>query len=246
MIRYQIVLEYDGTKFNGWQIQKSGNSVQKTLQLAISKLIKKQIKIHAAGRTDKGVHALEQSVHFDIQQKIKNVPNLIKSLNFFLNKKQISILKIKKKNFNFHARYSAKKRTYKYLIRNNISPSVINKNREWHIINNLDIKILKKGAKKFIGTHDFSTFRASNCSAKSPVRTIYKVKVTKNKNLITIKFVSKSFLKSQIRSMVGCLKYLAEKKWTKKKFDNVFNSKNRNNCAPLAPPCGLYLEKITY
>ena len=246
MIRYQIVLEYDGTKFNGWQIQKSGNSVQKTLQLAISKLIKKQIKIHAAGRTDKGVHALEQSVHFDTQQKIKNVPNLIKSLNFFLNKKQISILKIKKKNFNFHARYSAKKRTYKYLIRNNISPSVINKNREWHIINNLDIKILKKCAKKFIGTHDFSTFRASNCSAKSPVRTIYKVKVTKNKNLITIKFVSKSFLKSQIRSMVGCLKYLAEKKWTLKKFSRVFKSKNRSNCAPLAPPCGLYLEKITY
>ena len=246
MIRYQIVLEYDGTKFNGWQIQKSGNSVQKTLQLAISKLIKKQIKIHGAGRTDKGVHALEQSAHFDTQQKIRNVPNLIKSLNFFLNKKQISVLKIKKKNFNFHARYSAKKRTYKYLIRNNISPSVINKNREWHIINNLDIKMLKKGAEKFVGTHDFSTFRASNCSAKSPVRTIYKVKVTKNKNLITIKFVSKSFLKSQIRSMVGCLKYLAEKKWTLKKFSRVFKSKNRSNCAPLAPPCGLYLEKITY
>ena len=99
MIRYQIVLEYDGTKFNGWQIQKSGNSVQKTLQLAISKLIKKQIKIHGAGRTDKGVHALEQSAHFDTQQKIRNVPNLIKSLNFFLNKKQISVLKIKKKKF---------------------------------------------------------------------------------------------------------------------------------------------------
>ena len=147
---------------------------------------------------------------------------------------------------NFHARYSAKKRTYKYLIRNNLSPSVINKNREWHIINILDIEILRKGAKKFVGTHDFSTFRASNCNSKSPIRTIYKVKVTKNKSSIEIKFVSKSFLKSQIRSMVGCLKYLAEKKWTLKKFDRVFKSKNRNNCAPLAPPCGLYLEKITY
>ena len=246
MIRYQILLEYEGTQFNGWQIQKSGNSVQKTVQLVLSKLLRKRIKIHGAGRTDKGVHSLEQSAHFDTQEKIINIPNLIISLNFFLNKKQISILKIKKKNLNFHARYSAKKRTYKYLIRNNLSPSVINKNREWHIINILDIEILRKGAKKFVGTHDFSTFRASNCNAKSPIRTIYKVKVTKNKSSIEIKFVSKSFLKSQIRSMVGCLKYLAERKWTLKKFDRVFKSKNRNNCAPLAPPCGLYLEKISY
>ena len=101
MIRYQILLEYDGTKFNGWQIQKSGNSVQKTVQLALSKLLRKRIKIYGAGRTDKGVHSLEQSAHFDIQEKIINIPKLIKSLNFFLNKKQISILNIKKKKFEF-------------------------------------------------------------------------------------------------------------------------------------------------
>ena len=246
MFRYQILIEYVGTNFRGWQIQKKGKTVQGILQDKISKLLKEKIIIFGAGRLDVGVHAEEQSAHFDIQEKIINIPNLIKSLNFFLNKNQISILKIKKKNLNFHARYSAKKRTYKYLIRNNLSPSVINKNREWHIINILDIEILRKGAKKFVGTHDFSTFRASNCNAKSPIRTIYKVKVTKNKSSIEIKFVSKSFLKSQIRSMVGCLKYLAEKKWTLKKFSRVFKSKKRSNCAPLAPPCGLYLEKITY
>ena len=123
---------------------------------------------------------------------------------------------------------------------------MINTNREWHIIKNLDLKILKKGARKYIGTHDFSTFRASNCNSKSAVRTISKVSVSKNKNLIIITFESKSFIKSQVRSMVGCLKYLGEKKWTIKKFVEVFKSKKRINCAPLAPPHALYLKKIIY
>ena len=105
---------------------------------------------------------------------------------------------------------------------------------------------MKKGAKKLIGTHDFSTFRASNCAAKSPVRTMKKVKITKAKNVIKIQFVSKSFLKSQVRSMVGSLKYLGENKWNLKKFTNIFKSKSRKNCAPIAPAHGLYLEKIIY
>ena len=132
------------------------------------------------------------------------------------------------------------------MIRNNLSQSVINLGREWHIVNNLDVNLLKKGAKKYIGTHDFSTYRASNCNAKSPIKTIRKVKISKINNLITIKFISKSFLKSQVRSMVGCLKYLSEKKWTLKKFDMVLKSRKRESCAPLAPPHGLYLLKINY
>lgn len=246
MFRYQILIEYLGTNYVGWQIQNNGKSIQKTIQSTMSKILKKKILIYGSGRTDAGVHSLEQSAHFDLEKKIQNIPKLIKSLNFFLNKKQISILNIKKKASNFHARYSAKKRIYIYSIRNSISPSVINIKREWHIINKLDIILLKKGANKFVGTHDFSTFRASNCNAKSPIKTIYKINISKNKGLILIKFVSKSFLKSQIRSMVGCLKYLAEKRWTFKKFEKVFKSKKREYCAPLAPPHGLYLVKIIY
>ena len=246
MNRYQILLEYDGTNFIGWQIQIKGKSIQKITQSILSKLLKERIVIYASGRTDAGVHAVEQSAHFDIKKKILNIKKLIKSLNFFLNKKKISIKNIKSKPLSFHARHSAKYRSYIYLIRNNISPSVINYNREWHVIKNLDIDLLKKGAKKLTGTHDFSTFRASNCNAKSPIRTIKNITISKKKNLITIKFVSKSFLKSQVRSMVGCLKYLGEKKWNLTKFDKVLKSKQRLNCAPLAPPCGLYLEKITY
>ena len=123
---------------------------------------------------------------------------------------------------------------------------MINTNREWHIIKNLDLKILKKGARKYIGTHDFSTFRASNCNSKSAVRTISKVSVSKNKNLIIITFESKSFIKSQVRSMVGCLKYLGEKKWNLKTFERVLKSKKRELCAPPAPPEGLFLSRIIY
>tara|TARA_Y100000741_G_scaffold347769_1_gene315402 strand:- start:245 stop:985 length:741 start_codon:yes stop_codon:yes gene_type:complete len=246
MHRYQIIIEYVGTSYVGWQIQKKGNSIQKTIQSVLSKLFRQKITLYGSGRTDAGVHALEQSAHFDTKNKIQNISKVIKSLNFFLNNKMISIINIKKKKNNFHARYSAKERIYLYRIRNRLSPSIVNKDREWHIRKKLDISLIKKGAKKLIGTHDFSTFRASNCNAKSPIRTINKIIVNKSKNCIKIKFKSKSFLKNQVRSMVGCLKYLGEKKWNLKKFENVFIKKERKKVAPPAPACGLYLEKIIY
>ena len=246
MYRYQILIEYVGTSYVGWQIQKNGNSIQKTTQLALSKILGKKIILYGSGRTDAGVHAVEQSAHFDIKNKIQNIDRTIKSLNFFLNNKMISIIKIKKKNINFHARHSAKKRIYLYIIQNSLSPSTINKDREWHIRKKLDINLIKKGAKKLIGTHDFSTFRASNCNAKSPIRTINEIVVSKSKNRIKLKFKSKSFLKNQVRSMVGCLKYLAEGKWDLKKFETVFTKRDRKKVAPPAPACGLYLEKIIY
>ena len=246
MYRYQILIEYVGTSFAGWQVQKKGKTVQKTIQSILSKLLKQKIIIYGSGRTDSGVHAIEQSAHFDTKNKIKNTYKMIKSLNFFLNKKMISIIKIKKKNVNFHARYSAKERIYLYIIKNRVSYSTLNKDREWHIRKKLDIKLIKKGAQKLIGTHDFSTFRASNCSTKSPVRTINEISVSRSKNYIKLKFKSKSFLKNQVRSMVGCLKYLGEGKWNLKKFENVFLKKDRKKVAPPAPACGLYLEKIIY
>ena len=246
MYRYQILIEYVGTSFVGWQIQKKGKSIQQTVQSILSKLLKQKIKLFSAGRTDAGVHSSEQSAHFDVKNKIQNINKIIKSLNFFLNDKMISIIKIKKKNIIFHARYSAKERIYLYIINNRLSPSTLNKDREWHIRKKLDINLIKKGCKKLIGTHDFSTFRASNCGAKSPIRTINEIIVSKSKNRIKLKFKSKSFLKNQVRSMVGCLKYLGEKRWSLKKFDNVLKSKKRVLCAPPAPPEGLFLSRIIY
>ena len=214
MNRYQILIEYEGTLYNGWQIQKKGKSIQENIEMVLSKLLKEKIKIYGSGRTDTGVHAKEQSAHFDTTNKIIQKDKLLNSLNFFLNKKKISILKIKKKNKLFHSRYSAKERRYTYLIRNDASPSVINFNREWHIKKKIDVKLMKKGAKKLIGTHDFSTFRASGCNAKSTIRSIKSVKIKKTKNKIEFEFRSQSFLKQQVRSMDGCLKYIGEKQWT--------------------------------
>ena len=244
--RYQILIEYEGSKFNGWQSQPKGRTVQKFIQNKLSKILHQRVSLVGSGRTDSGVHAIEQSAHFDIKKKIKDNKKFLNTLNFFLNKNLISIKKIKKKGKNFHSRFSAKKRLYKYIIFNRDSSPSIEKNRGWHIKKKLDLKIMKIGAKKLEGTNDFSTFRSSTCGAKSPIRTIDYVKICKKKEIIEIKIKSKSFLQQQVRSMVGCLKYLGEKKWTKEKFYQVLMSRNRNECAPPAPAHGLYLEKVIY
>ena len=246
MHRYQILIEYVGTNFIGWQIQSKGQSIQKLIQIKVSKLLKEKINLVGSGRTDSGVHAVEQSAHFDCKKKIKNLDKFLQSINFFLNVKLISIKNIKNKNLNFHARFSAKQRIYTYVIFNRISRPSIEKNRGWHIRKKLDLKLMKKGAKKLLGTNDFSTFRSSSCNAKSPIRTIKSIKIKEAKNKIQIQFKSQSFLQQQVRSMVGCLKYLAEKKWDLKKFENVFKSKKRTLCAPPAPAHGLFLERVIY
>ena len=246
MHRYQILIEYVGTNFIGWQIQSKGQSIQKFSQIKISKLLKEKINLVGSGRTDSGVHAIEQSAHFDCKKKIENLDKFLKSINYFLNTKLVSITSIKKKNLNFHARFSAKQRIYTYIIFNRISGPSIEKNRGWHIKKKLDLKLMKKGTKKLLGTNDFSTFRSSSCNAKSPIRTIKSIKIKKVKNKIQIQFKSQSFLQQQVRSMVGCLKYLAEKKWNLKQFESVFKSKKKTLCAPPAPAHGLFLKKVIY
>ena len=246
MYRYQVLIEYVGTNFIGWQIQSKGKSIQKLIQIKISNLLKQKINLIGSGRTDAGVHAICQSAHFDCKKKIEKLDNFLKSLNYFLNNQLISIIKIKKRNLNFHARFSAKQRIYRYVIFNRVSKPSIEKDRVWHIRKKLDLKLMKRGAKKLLGVHDFSTFRSSNCSAKSPIKTITSIKIKVIKNRIEIIFKSKSFLQQQIRSMVGCLKYLGEKKWDLKKFEKIFKSKKRILCAPPAPAHGLFLEKVIY
>jgi len=246
MHRYQILIEYEGTNFIGWQIQSKGKSIQKLIQNIISKILKEKIVIFGSGRTDAGVHAIEQSAHFDTKILIKNLDKFLLSLNHFLNKKLISILSIKKKNLKFHARFSAKQRIYKYIIFNRFSNPSIERNRGWHIRKKLNLKLMQNGAKKLLGTHDFSAYRSSSCSAKNPIRTMTLVRIKKVHNRIEIQFKSKSFLQQQIRSMVGCLKYLSEKKWNLNKFEKVLKLKKRTLCAPPAPSHGLFLEKVIY
>jgi len=246
MDKYHIKIEYDGSKFVGWQCQNNGISVQEVLQKAFFKFLKEKVIVNASGRTDAGVHAIEQSAHIELKRKIINKEVFLNSINFYLKKYPVSVLSIKKKENTFHARYSAKKRTYKYIILNRNSPSPLNKNRAWFIKKKLDINLIKKVLKILKGTHDFSTFRASSCQAKSAIRTLDSATFKKLGETIEITFSSKSFLQQQVRSMVGAIKYVGEKKWTLKQFKNNFKSKRRTNCAPPAPACGLYLKKVKY
>tara|TARA_X000001036_G_C20617250_1_gene781529 strand:+ start:146 stop:886 length:741 start_codon:yes stop_codon:yes gene_type:complete len=246
MYNYLIKIEYKGTNFVGWQYQKNGISIQEKIEKALKKVLKSKIKIIGAGRTDAGVHALGQFANFTISKKIENKNKFLNSINFFLQKKLISIINIRNKKKEFHSRYSAKERIYEYQIINRPSCLSLDRDTAWHVKKKIDISLLKKGAKVLEGQHDFSTFRASSCSAKSPIKKMNWVRIKKIDDKIFIKFSSKSFLQNQVRSMVGCLHYLATNKWSLNNFKRSFKSKKRSECAPPASACGLYLYNIKY
>ncbi len=243
---YQIIIEYLGVDLVGWQIQKKGKSVQGLVEKALSKTLNYKIRLIGSGRTDAGVNALGQSANFFVKDKIHNTLKVLSSVNFFLNKYNISILKLRKRKLNFHARFSAKKRVYEYVILNRFAKPAIDFNRSWFVKKKLDFNKMKKGIVYFQGTHNFSAFRSSSCSAKSPLRTIDSASIKRTRDKLIINFTSKSFLQKQVRSMVGCLKYVGENKWHPKKIKEVINSKKREYCAPPAPASGLYLKKIYY
>ena len=173
MFNYLLKIEYNGKNFVGWQSQKNGKSIQDEIEKVLKKILKSKIKIIGAGRTDKGVHAFGQYACFKFKKKIENKAKFLESINFFLNKHLISIIKIKIKKIDFHARFNAKKRIYEYLIINRASLLSIDKGKAWHVKKMINIDLLRKGAKILKGTHDFSTFRASSCSAKSPIKKMH-------------------------------------------------------------------------
>ena len=246
MFNYQIIIEYLGANFVGWQFQKNGSSIQSNLEKALSKTLRSKIKIIGSGRTDAGVNAWGQSANFYVKNKIKNSFKFLSTVNFFLQKSQISVLNIKKRSLNFHARHSAKKRQYEYIILNRQAKPSVDRGKVWQVSKPLDLNKMKKAISYFLGTHNFSAFRSSSCTAKSPIKTIYQANIIKQKDKIFIRFVSRSFLQKQVRSMVGCLKYVGEKKWSPKKISDIIKSKKRENCAPPAPAEGLFLKKVTY
>lgn len=246
MFNYLIKIEYDGTNFAGWQSQINGKTIQDSIEAALKRVLKSKIKILGAGRTDKGVHAFSQFANFKTKKNIFNKIIFLDSINFFLHKKLISILDIKKKPGNFHARHNAKMRVYEYLIINRHGSLSINQKRAWHVKKKIDFKLMKKGAKLLVGKHNFSTFRASSCSSKSPIKYMKSITISKADDMIKIRLSSKSFLQNQVRSIVGCLKYLSTNKWSFDDFKKAFHSKKRTNCAPPAPACGLYLKKVIY
>ena len=245
MKRYKCIVEYDGKGFNGWQSQPHKNTIQQSIEIALKKVTRKTIKIFGSGRTDTGVHANGQVFHFDYKGILQPF-EIMKGANHFLNKKNISILDVKKVNNNFNSRKNALLRTYHYIIINRKSSLSLIKGKAMHVKKKLNIKKMQMAADCFLGEHDFTTFRSKSCNANSPIRTIDYSKVVNSSKKIIYIVKSRSFLQHQVRSMVGGLKYVGEGKWNIDDLKNSIVKKNRNICPTVAPPCGLYLFKVKY
>ena len=245
MPRYRIEIEYKGTGFIGWQRQKIQFSVQGVIEDALFKLTQIPVEIYGAGRTDAGVHALEQVAHFDLP-KVYEPLKIKAALNYYVKPHDIVILNCKEVPSNFHARFDAKSRSYIYKILNSLNPSVINKDLMWHVKPELNISNMNSAAQVLIGKHDFSSFRSVHCQSPSAIKYIDEISVTKNDYIITMYIKAPSFMQNQVRIITGCLVKVGKGFWSKEDLKTVLEAKNRKLAAQTAPPAGLYLYKIEY
>ena len=248
-MRYKITIEYDGTNILGWQRQLDGPSVQEYLEKALSYLSSdgQEIPVQGAGRTDAGVHALAQVAHFDLEREIADW-KLRDALNFHLREQQapVVVLNVEEVDENFNARFSAKGRGYVYRILNRRSPAVLEKDRVWWVPVDLDIGKMQEGAKYLLGHHDFSSFRAAACQAKSPIKTLDKLDISQRGEEIIFEVEAKSFLHHQVRNMVGTLKLVGDGHLLPQDVKRILEAKDRKAAGPTAPACGLYLSKVWY
>jgi len=244
MSKYKIVIEYDGTDYVGWQRQKNGGSIQQAIEKAIFQLTNEKVTLFGSGRTDAGVHALGQVAHFEIKNKF-DTDNIRDGLNQHLRPQPIAILSAQKIKIDFHARFSAKKRTYKYIITNRRAPLTINKNKSWIVFKKLDVVKMIDESNFFLGKHNLEAFRSIQCQSKSAIKTIDTINIIKIGESICIKISAKSFLHSQVRIMIGTLVEIGKGKISKS-IRNIIEDKKRSQAGVTAPACGLYLLKITY
>ncbi|MBN9304483.1 MAG: tRNA pseudouridine(38-40) synthase TruA [Devosia sp. 67-54] len=245
MPRYVLVLEYDGTPFCGWQRQAGALSVQQVVEEAIAKMSGETVAIQAAGRTDAGVHALGQVVSFDLG-KAWDPFRLREALNFHTKPHPVAIVEAGAVPDGFEARFSAVARHYEYRILNRRGRPALDDRRVWHCPMALDAEAMHAAAQGILGKHDFTTFRAAECQAKSPEKTLDRLDVSREGDMIVVRATARSFLHSQVRSMVGSLKLVGEGKWSPRDFRAALDARDRSRCGPLAPPEGLYLVKVDY
>ncbi|MFN7038918.1 MAG: tRNA pseudouridine(38-40) synthase TruA [Alphaproteobacteria bacterium] len=244
MHRYKITIEYDGSNFAGWQKQINACSVQSNIEEAIYSFSKEQVTIYAAGRTDAGVHATGQVAHFELSRKWDTYI-IERALNHFV-KPHISIIKCEEVDNDFHARFSAKERWYKYIIINRNAHLALMQNRAWHLRDELDIELMQKAANFLLGKHDFTSFRTIMCQAKSPIRTINEIKIERVDEYINIYLKAPSFLHHMVRNIVGTLKFVGNGKWTPEYVEHILKACDRSIAGPTAPACGLYLTNVIY
>lgn len=245
MPRYKVVLEYDGGPFVGWQAQENGPSVQARLAQAIHAFCGEAVNPRGAGRTDAGVHALGQVAHFDLG-KDWPADRVREALNAHLRPDPVAVLECELAADDFDARFSAVKRHYLYRIVNRRAPLALDRGRAWQVAVPLDANAMDKAAQALVGQHDFTTFRSTQCQAKSPVKTLDALGVTRTGEEIRIEASARSFLHNQVRSMVGSLKLVGEGKWTGRQIAKALEAKDRAACGPVSPPDGLYLVRVDY
>jgi len=243
--RFRLIVEYDGTPFVGWQAQANGPSVQDALEAAIRAFSGERVRLTAAGRTDAGVHALGQVAHFDLK-KVITPAKLMAALNAHLAALPVKVIAAEEADENFSARFSAKKRHYLYRILNRKAPPALEVNRVWHVKAKLAADAMHDAAQVLVGKHDFTTFRSAECQAKSPVKTLDRLDVSRAGDEIHIRAAARSFLHHQVRSMAGCLKLLGEGKWSKADLKRALEKRSRAALGFNAPPCGLYLVRVDY
>ena len=245
MPRFRLTVEYDGSDLVGWQRQENGPSVQGALEDAIEQLSSERVTVHGAGRTDAGVHALGQVAHFDLHKEF--TPDRVRdALNHYLRPAAIAVLEAAVAAPEFHARFSATARHYLYRILVRRPPPVLERRRVWHVVHALDAEAMDQAAQVLVGAHDFTTFRAAECQAKSPVKTLDKLSVRRAADEVHIEASARSFLHNQVRSMVGSLKLVGEGKWKARDLADALDAKDRSRCGPVAPPDGLYLVRVDY
>lgn len=245
MARYKLVLEYDGRPFCGWQRQAGLLSVQQALEEAIQRFCGEMPVTQAAGRTDAGVHALGQVVHFDLT--VPRAPFRVReALNYHLKPHPVAVLRAEPVADDFEARFSAVARRYEYRILNRRPRPALDEGRVWHVPVELDGEAMQAAAQLILGRHDFTTFRAAECQASSPVRTLDRLDVMRQGEVVVIAARARSFLHHQVRSMVGSLKLVGEGRWTPADFRAALDARERSRCGPLAPAAGLYLAGVDY
>ena len=246
MKRWKLTIEYDGTPFVGWQRQSKGLSIQQCLEQAVICFSREECVVYGAGRTDAGVHALAQVCHVDLKKPIQGY-TLRDALNFYLRSYPIVVLEAVSVEPGFHARFSALRRRYLYRILNRQAPLALEKNRAWHIPQPLDLESMHRAASLLIGSHDFTTFCKVASTPQSPLKTLDRLSITRgSQDTLTIVAAARSFLYSQVRTLVGTLVWVGLGKWSVDKVQSALKARDRRSGGPTAPAYGLYFQGADY
>lgn len=246
MPRYKLTIEYDGAPYMGWQWQNHGPSVQGVLENAGKKLNRNEpVEVYGSGRTDSGVHALGQIAHIDLKKEYRT-DKIRDAMNFHMADDPVTILKAEMVPDEWHARFDATEREYLYRVIDRRMKLSLDKGRLWRIPVKLNVELMHKAAQHLVGQHDFTTFRDTQCQAKSPTKTIDRITVAREEKEIHFYFRARSFLHKQVRSMVGTLVEVGLEKLNPESIKEILESRDRTKCGPVAPPDGLYLKSVKY